>query len=694
MTPASYEEASPFISGLASLRARFEPRRWIRGLVLITVLSVIAVFSATASNAGADTTKVAKAATGELNRMVDPNFDPDTWKPTAEMPLPAMESPITFKVKDDASYWFDTELEDAEEVLHTRSLAAGVSPTTLKFDISEPATEAAHTVSFVVWPEGAKNMPFTQPGGVTGEQSVDLITPGLYAWQCIIHPYMLGAAVIDDVTTPGADFGPKLKWIDGGVLPSSAHEVMKTVQSFFIITEPANWQIYKPDQEVTWDPQFPAAPIMTGDANGNPHLIPNLHEHMAKTFETPKTLKPPKAPTEPGVGTVYYGSQWETSAGKTKPGSITAFDTETWKMKSKWFGPSVNLNNPHNFWSDRDGQYFYSTNWYEKNLTVLDRSNGAVVRELEIGPSPSHIVTRSTNDNLIIPNNGGGRVTEVAPGGTAIVAQYLTQGRGENPAFPHGHWVTGDGKYIITPNSNELGGSIIDMDLPGMVKPPTGHHPVAASASNDNKRAYIANLFSHTITCISIQEPACATPGGDVVPTYNIDLRANYDPVSGKSSGPYGLAPIQLPVSPDDNAMVTVGTVTGNILIIDPKTNKFVKTLPCGPGCHGANWGAKKGGGYYGYVTTKFMNKMVVIEADPDGNGDLTDARIAGEVLTDVQPGSQVQMDDTPTGQFGQGGNGIFIWPIAYNGWVQTMPDAWKAQLTCQQREPLSPALC
>ena len=86
--------------------------------------------------------------------------------------------------------------------------------------------------------------------------------------------------------------------------------------------------------------------------------------------------------------------------------------------------------------------------------------------------------------------------------------------------------------------------------------------------------------------------------------TYDIDLRQNYDSVTGKSTGPFALAPIQLPVSPDDNAMFTVGTVTGNIVVIDPKTNKFVKTLPCGPGCHGGNWGAKKGGGYYGYVTT------------------------------------------------------------------------------------------
>ncbi len=692
MRPESYEEASPFLNGLASLGARFNPRRWLRGLVIVMVLSVIAVFSATASNAGAGTSKAANTGSGELNRVAIPDFDPDTWKPTAELPLPPMESPITFKVKDDPSYWFDHENEDVEEVTHSRSLAAGVGPTTLKFDISEPATEAAHTISFIVWPEGAKNMPYGQPGGVTGVHSVDLLTPGLYAWQCIIHPYMLGAAVIDDPSTPGADFGPALHWIDGSTMPSAAHEVMKTVQSFFIITEPANWQVYKADQDTTWDPQFPQAPIMAGNADGSPAFIPNLHNHLSKMFETPKTLKPPKAPAEPGVGSIYYGSQWEMSAGKTKPGSITVFDAETWKMTNKWFAPSVNLNNPHNFWSDNAGQYLYSTNWYSNNMTTLERATGKVVRELEIGPSPSHIVTRSTNENLIIPNNGGGRVSEVAPGGTHIVANYLTQGRGEKPAFPHGHWVTGDGRYIVTPNSNTEGGSLIDMTIPSMVAPQSGKHPVAASTSNDGKRGFIANLFSHTITCFSIQEPACPTPGGEVLPTYNIDLRENYDPVTGESTGPWALAPIQLPVSPDDNAMITVGTVSANIVIIDPKTNKFVKTLPCAPGCHGGNWGAKKGGGYYMYVTSKFMNKMLVVNADPNNDGDLSDAMIVGDALTDAQSGTQ--MDDTPTGNIGQGGNGLFIYPIAYNGWVQKMPDAEKAKLTCKQREPLSTALC
>ena len=670
-------------------------KRWGPGLVMVSVLSLIAAFSATTDRVGAQSPKVAEKVSEPANKVAIENFDPATWRPTQEMPLPPMESPIIFNLSDEPGYWFDHGRRDLERVTHSRSLGAGVGPTTVKFRIGEPFTSEAHTISSIVWPEGAQNMPFTQPGGVTGEHSVALVTPGLYAFQCIIHPYMFGAVVIDDPTTPGADFGPKLHWIDGTVVPSAAHEVLATVRSFFIITEPANWQVYAADRDTSWDPNFPAAPILTHNEDGSPNLIPNLDRHYQEMFKEPMTLKAPVKPTQPGVGTVYYDTQWEGSAGKSKWGSITAFDTETWKMKSKWFGPSVNLNHPHNYWSDREGKFLYSTNWFGNKLTVFDRESGKVLREVVVGPSPSHVVTRSSNDNLIVPNNGGGRVTEISAGGHNVVRQYQTQGRGENPAFPHGHWVSGDGRYIVTPNSNETGGSIIDMEAPGgpsMVKPKTGHHPVAASFTNDGKRAYIANLFDHTITCISVQEPACPTPTGAIQPTYNIDLRANYNKVTGESSGPYGLAPIQLPVSPDDNYMLTVGTVSGNILVLDMNKNTFVKTLPCGPGCHGINFGAKKGGGYYGYVTVKFANKMIVVEGDPNGDGNPSDATIAGEALTDAEPG--IQMDDTPTKYIGQGGNGIFIYPIVYNGWVQKMPDAWKAQLTCKQRDPLSAAPC
>jgi hypothetical protein len=685
-------------SSRAALIRRARRLGFIPVLAVVSLIAALGANTGTAGSAGAATSQAPTPMSGDAgagNKISIPNFDPATWRPTAETPLPTMKSPITFQVKDDASYWFDTELKDVEPLLFTRSLAAGVGPTTIKFVLNPPNVETSHTVTSIAWPEGAANMPFNTPGPVTGEFSVDLVDPGLYVWNCTIHPYMLAAAVIDDPATPGADFGKKLHWIDGKVYGSSAHEILHTVRAFFTLTGPLNWQHHQPDKAVPYDPGYPKAPVMTYNEDGSPFFIPNLDAFYQERYkEGGKVLEPLVPPKAPGVGKIYMDTQWEMSKGKTKPGAVTVFDAETWQMKHKWFGKSVDLNNPHNQWSTPDGSRLFVTNWYGTAMATLDTKDGTVLNELEIGPSPSHIVSRSTNGNLIIPNNGGGRISEVSPDGTKVLKTYLTQKPGEKPALPHGHWVSGNGKYVATPNANLDNGGIFDLTLPSLVNPPSGVGPVAAMFTGDSKRAYISNLLSHDILCYSTEEPACPDGKGGVEATNKIDLRQNYNPITGEATGPYALGPIQLPISPDDKYMTITGTLTANILIIDMNTHKIVKSIPCGPGCHGGNFGHKKGGGWYSYWTVKFSDKVVVLDYDPNNDGDASDATVAGNLYTVAGPG--VQMDDEPRGDYtaGEGGNGLEVYPAALNGWVQTMPEAWKAQMTCQQREPLSKALC
>src|SRR5205807_3880736 len=95
------------------------------------------------------------------------------FKPTLETPLPPMDSPLTFHLSDESSYWYDNGRADLEGFLHTRSVAAGVSPLKVKFSIGEPYTSANHTVSSILWPTGAKNMPFVQQGAFTGDTEVE-----------------------------------------------------------------------------------------------------------------------------------------------------------------------------------------------------------------------------------------------------------------------------------------------------------------------------------------------------------------------------------------------------------------------------------------------------------------------------------------------------------------------------------------
>ena len=173
-----------------------------------------------------------------------------------------------------------------------------------------------------------------------------------------------------------------------------------------------------------------------------------------------------------------------------------------------------------------------------------------------------------------------------------------------------------------------------------------------------------------------------------------INLLANYnavtgvvspDPVSGVTF--VGALPIQTPVSPDGKSMVTANTRTGTITIINPVTDKVVAMLGCDPGCHGVQYGAKQGGGYDAYVSSKFSNSLIIVDPDPNNDGNPADATIAGRILlTSV---GTTATDDAITGNRGMGGQGILTIPVVYNGWVQNLPDSWKNQLTPAQRNPI-----
>ena len=133
--------------------------------------------------------------------------------------------------------------------------------------------------------------------------------------------------------------------------------------------------------------------------------------------------------------------------------------------------------------------------------------------------------------------------------------------------------------------------------------------------------------------------------------------------------------------------MVTANTLTGTITVVDTKTDRVVAMLGCDPGCHGVQYGAKQGGGYYAYVSSKFSNRLIVVDTDPNNNGNLAEATIAGSVLlTSV---GTTASDDTVTGNAGMGGQGILTIPVVYNGWVQNLPQVWKDQLTTKQQNPI-----
>jgi hypothetical protein len=250
---------------------------------------------------------------------------------------------------------------------------------------------------------------------------------------------------------------------------------------------------------------------------------------------------------------------------------------------------------------------------------------------------------------------------------------------------------------MVTPNTFTHDTSIFGFDDDEIeAKPATGILPIATGMLPDDSKYYVANLLSSTLTVVDLEDFS----------TDDINLLADYDPfplqlledldfyelVLGTGNHPtigdfdgsgvvaVGALPIQTPVSPDGRYMVTANTLSGTITIVDTEEDEVVKMLACDPGCHGVQFGAKMGGGYYAYVSSKFSNAMIVVDMDT-----LTEA---GRVLLVADSETETDDDIEDDDYTGMGGQGVLAIPNVYNGWVQNVPeDDW--DLTDEQRDPI-----
>lgn len=569
---------------------------------------------------------------------------------------------VEFDVTDDPAAWFRNT---AGPIGGTESLAVITPGTEVKFS---GRSRTVHTYTSLIFPTGAANMPFdTRP--TKGSASVVLSTPGLYVFTCKIHPYMFAAVINDNPNTQGLDLGEQISLLNGITVPTSSDLATRLLRTFFIATNPSNWQDYT--SAAPWHVTYPDVDVrITGGA------VVNLPQVLNARYGNDLPLPPLSDPATPAVGEVWVDTQFELTANKDKPGTATAIDGATWDPRRKVALPQIEMNNPHNMWTDRSQRLIYQTQWFDSKLTVFNRQTGALVRNISVGEAPAHVMTRVDTDQLHVTINGAERtdsVVELSPLARSV-ERRINIGRGN----PHAHWMGHDGQTMVTPNAFTADSTIFDFGQNAITAiAPVGSHPIATGMMPDSSKDYVANLLDSTITVIDVQT-------GAVLNTIN--LLANYDPITGQITGPVGGLPIQTPVSPNGRYMVTANTLTGTILVIDTATDSIVTMLPCDPGCHGVQFGAKSGGGYYAYVSSKFSNRLIIVDADPNDDGDLSDATIAGSVSLVATP--TTARDDTITGNAGMGGQGILAIPVVYNGWVQNLPASWLSLLTPSQRNP------
>lgn len=507
-----------------------------------------------------------------------------------------------------------------------------------------------HTITSLLWQPGAKGFPIDQEKPSNSSVTRAFETPGLYVFTCKVHPYMFGAVVVDDPNTEGLDIGSEIQLLTGAKVPTTSDIAAKLLRTFFVATTPSFWRDYtKP----TWEAKFPAIPLnIAGSVVGLDSL----------SISAPNELV---TPSLPGVGEVWVNTQFEAITGKKKPGSATQINASDWSIEKKVKGVETNMNNPHNMWTDRSYKYIYQTEWFDKKLTTFDRESGTVYSTLNVGANPSHAMSRPSDDSLYVAINGEDKVVKLTGGEHPGVKTNINVGAHSGP---HGHHITHDGKYLVTPNALAGSVSIVDLENNKSTEIPTGGIVPIAAWGDLNDRIYVANFLGTPplLSTLSVIDTHTMKKIDD------IDLAADYDPISGKATGEaYGLLPIQTPVSPDGRYVVTANTLSATITIVDTKTQKVVKSLPCEPGCHGANFGMKKGGGYYAYVASKFANDLIVIDMDK--------LEIAGRILL-ASPG-----DSQIAGHNGMGGQGVLPLPIADHAWIEeTAKLVGSGQLTAE----------
>ena len=620
----------------------------------------------------------------------------------------ALAKDVTFTVNDVPGHWFDTGVD----IAGTRSLAIIAPGDMVKF---KQDVESRHTVTSLIWPSNAKAEELIdQDAANVNNHHVKLATPGLYVFVCKLHPYMLGGVIVDDPATTGLDVGQQLTLL--GVTPagtltfdSYSDLTFRLLRAFFIVTNPSNWKDYTLANGVTkYQPAYPNVPVRVysgGNLVGTDASLPLLGDAIVGQGYDGKVIPTQVKPSTKGVGDVWVDTQFELTAGKTPrfPGTISVVDaTNNWEVTRKIALPAQKMNNGHNMWPSHNQQQIYQTEWHGKSLFVLDRVTGAFLQEIEVGNDPAHVMTRVDTEQVHVGLNGEDGVVEL---NRNPVTGLLTKHRvismqdpahPTKPTQPHAHWMGFDGATMATPNANTADSSLFDFDEDKVVsKLPTGALSIAVGMMPDSSKYYVSNYLGHDLSVINMMSLPPSRIGG------NISLLLGYNPVSGSTTGTtndaactasagspclIGGLPIQTPVSPDGKFVVTGNTLGGTITILDTATNQVVKVLACDPGCHGVQFGAKLGGGYYAYVTSKFANRLIVLDYDPNGDGNASDATIAGSV---VLANNNASHDDAITGNKGMGGQGVLPIPNVYNGWVQKLPVGFCTSLTVQQRNPL-----
>ena len=583
----------------------------------------------------------------------------------------------TMHLTDEPGNWFRSEATGTP-------LAIVSVGDRVDFKINNCCTNTRHTATVLIKPE-ASTLEFDQDKSQKGTLSTTFDVPGVYVLVCKVHPYMTAVVAVRDESGNIPD-------VTSGALPFIGHLGAASLPATTVLSVVTTVAPTDADKLAKWD-------ILGVDDEVRPEV--------------------------PGIGEIWIDTQFEFVPGQTdsggveKPGTITVLDAETFTVEREidGLGAGGMWNNPHNMWADFTLDTVYNSNWFGRWINKIDRSSGVIQDSIEVGEAPTHIITIPLPESpqkgfLTIPLSADNDLVKVEDGSAGLRVDDKSA-TGEGHTHPHGHWLTcGTGDRAIVPNVFKglgVAGSISILDTEsGDVLREFDYDPADPVASallmplavgechvNEVATAYVANAVSGFVTVIDVDALELVT---------NIPVTLTPDGQSGLGLPHTLQVPIQTPVSPDERWVATAvlslttvpTTVTGSadhVAIIDTAINQVVAYVATPAGTHGINWGAKRGGGYYAYTTNQHANVLSVIDPDPDGDDDASDAAVVGTILLANGSGGAGVSDGT-------GGQGIKPLPMTHDGWIQETVDSvatgaassevagWIALLTERQKDP------
>lgn len=412
--------------------------------------------------------------------------------------------------------------------------------------------------------------------------SVTFNNPGTFPYICFIHPYMAGNIT---VTLPGVTVaaGPVPDIIQG---PNTPNVGLPSTNGF----PPGVGEVC-----VTGDFEKPSAALPGGV----------VHCIDARSFTD---LSLAAFDVNPSASVRTLGV-----ADTTTPGLVGR------QIGGRFEG----IDNAHNVWYSRDGRKMFVTEWHGSNFWTFDRMTNSFLSVTPVfsGADVTHVMTTLPGESVGVLTLEGGMAGNLGifdPATSAMVGLHSF-----GPIHhPHGPWISctggglGGGIMIEPfPMSNFIGFTTLPgaptaagvMAMTDVITASPGVYPVATGALSDCTKSYTSNAVSGTITVNNVVS-------GEVV--HVIELPACAQCTLMGLPAPHTMVPIQIPNSPDNKYIIVALGKAAQVAIIDAVTDSVINVVDCGSGCHGANMGAKKGGGFYGWVSMQYQDKMTVVDMD------------------------------------------------------------------------------